>query len=359
MSAPVVTTFERVSELPLTIEELLARRPRARRQPRVHARHDDVPPARRRRGGPGRGRHLRPRRAARAAGPRPVAPARRRVDVRGVRRATSASSTSSPPARPTCPPSCSTAAGRSRAPALDLALRQAGRSLGDVLGREHRPVSFVVSLRLGNPPSFEPVGQRLEVYPWLRFKLDGTPDWPGELIEQLVETGAIASIDFKGAYKGTAVDVETDPALLPPHRRGAARRLARGPRPDRPRGRRRARAPPRPHHLGRADPLGRRHRGARLPAQDGQRQAVALRLGRGAVRRLRLLRGQGHRDVRRRPDRARRRAAGRSRCLASLFHPDGVNDIAPSGYDWAEFLRDLEPSPLDPRPEPTGMRRRT
>ena len=41
--------------------------------------------------------------------------------------------------------------------ALDLALRQAGRSLGDVVGREHRPVSFVVSLRLGNPPSFEPV----------------------------------------------------------------------------------------------------------------------------------------------------------------------------------------------------------
>jgi hypothetical protein len=45
--------------------------------------------------------------------------------------------------------------------------------------------------------------------------------------------------------------------------------------------------------------------------------------------------------------------------LASLFHPDGVNDIAPSGYDWIEFPRDLEPSPLDPRPEPTGMRRRT
>jgi len=96
---------------------------------------------------------------------------------------------------------------------LDLALRQAGRSLGDVVGREHRPVSFVVSLRLGNPPSFEPVRQRLEVYPWLQFKLDGTPDWPGELVEQLVETGAIASIDFKGAYKGTAVDVDTDPAL--------------------------------------------------------------------------------------------------------------------------------------------------
>ena len=45
--------------------------------------------------------------------------------------------------------------------------------------------------------------------------------------------------------------------------------------------------------------------------------------------------------------------------LAALFHPDGVNDIAPSGYDWAEFPTGLPPSPLDPDPEPTGMRRRT
>jgi len=46
---------------------------------------------------------------------------------------------------------------------------------------------------------------------------------------------------------------------------------------------------------------------------------------------------------------------GQIQILASLFHPDGVNDIAPSGYDWIEFRRDLEPSPLDPKPEPTGM----
>ena len=46
-----------------------------------------------------------------------------------------------------------------------------------MLGREARPIHFVVSLRLGAPPSFEPVARRLEVYPWLRFKLDGTPDW--------------------------------------------------------------------------------------------------------------------------------------------------------------------------------------
>ncbi|MEA2367166.1 MAG: hypothetical protein QOI32_2678, partial [Thermoleophilaceae bacterium] len=49
--------------------------------------------------------------------------------------------------------------------ALDLALTQAGRSLADVLEREPQPISFVVSMRLGSPPSFEPVARRLEVYP--------------------------------------------------------------------------------------------------------------------------------------------------------------------------------------------------
>ena len=37
--------------------------------------------------------------------------------------------------------------------ALDLALAQAGRSLADVLEREPRPLNFVVSMRLGSWPS--------------------------------------------------------------------------------------------------------------------------------------------------------------------------------------------------------------
>src|SRR4051795_1644715 len=56
--------------------------------------------------------------------------------------------------------------------ALDLALRQAGESLASRLGRETRPVTFVVSLRLGDPPTMDPVRRRLESYPSLRFKLD-------------------------------------------------------------------------------------------------------------------------------------------------------------------------------------------
>jgi hypothetical protein len=45
--------------------------------------------------------------------------------------------------------------------ALDLALRQAGRALHDVLGLEPQPVRFVNSLGLGKEPSIEPVRRRL------------------------------------------------------------------------------------------------------------------------------------------------------------------------------------------------------
>src|SRR5205823_1392527 len=54
--------------------------------------------------------------------------------------------------------------------ALDLALRQAGRALHELLGRRLRPVRFVVSSRLGEPPTVVPVTGRLKRYPELRFK---------------------------------------------------------------------------------------------------------------------------------------------------------------------------------------------
>ena len=96
--------------------------------------------------------------------------------------------------------------------ALDLALRQAA-ARSPTAGHEPRPVTFVVSLRLGKPASLEPVAGRLTRYPTLRFKLDPTSDWTDELIAQLVETGAVDSVDFKGHYVGTVVDQEPDPDL--------------------------------------------------------------------------------------------------------------------------------------------------
>src|SRR5918998_491450 len=79
--------------------------------------------------------------------------------------------------------------------ALDLALRQAGRSLDEHLGREMKPLTYVVSMRLGSfgddtPETSERMLRVLERYPGTRFKLDP-----------------------KGQYKGTPVDVDTDPEL--------------------------------------------------------------------------------------------------------------------------------------------------
>src|SRR5438874_12112239 len=55
--------------------------------------------------------------------------------------------------------------------ALDLALRQAGQPLHVVLGREPRPVTFVVSLRLGEPPTLDPIERRLARYPALALQV--------------------------------------------------------------------------------------------------------------------------------------------------------------------------------------------
>jgi L-alanine-DL-glutamate epimerase-like enolase superfamily enzyme len=97
--------------------------------------------------------------------------------------------------------------------ALDLALRQAGQPLHAALGREPSPVTFVVSLRLGEPPSLEPISSRLERYRGLRFKLDPTSSWDPDLIAALVATGAVDSVDFKSLYHGTVVDQAPDPVL--------------------------------------------------------------------------------------------------------------------------------------------------
>jgi hypothetical protein len=97
--------------------------------------------------------------------------------------------------------------------ALDLALTQAGRPLHQALEHAVEPLTFVVSLRLGEPPTLEPVQRRLDRYPSLRFKLDPTSSWTPELIASLVQTGAVDSVDFKSLYRGTVVDQPPDPVL--------------------------------------------------------------------------------------------------------------------------------------------------
>jgi hypothetical protein len=77
--------------------------------------------------------------------------------------------------------------------ALDLALRQSGLSLGDAVARELRPLRFVVSTRTANVPGWA------ALYPGLHFKLDPDRDWTDEVIATLRN---VETIDFKGIYRG-------------------------------------------------------------------------------------------------------------------------------------------------------------
>jgi hypothetical protein len=243
--------------------------------------------------------------------------------------------------------------------ALDLALRQAGRALPEVLGRAPGHVSFVVSLRLGAPPSVDPVERRLARYPGARFKLDATPDWDDALLERLAATGSVASIDFKGAYKGTPVDVPTDAGMY--------ERVARafpdawledpdlGP-PD-------AAAVLAPHRarITWDAPI---HSVADVEALPFAPRTLNSKPSRfGALRTLLDfydhceaegigLYGGGQAEL--------GVGRGQIQCLASLFHPDSPNDIAPSGWDWQDFpATGLPTSPLDPAFDATGFRRQS
>jgi hypothetical protein len=77
--------------------------------------------------------------------------------------------------------------------ALDLALRQAGLSLGEAIGREPKELRFVVSTRTANVRGW------LDLYPELRFKLDPDRDWTDEVIAGLDH---VDTVDFKGIYRG-------------------------------------------------------------------------------------------------------------------------------------------------------------
>ena len=84
------------------------------------------------------------------------------------------------------------------AAALDLALRQAELPLADAVGREPRPVRYVVSQnKLAEWRAF---------YPDLRFKLDASDSWTDEVVAELAATGTVDVVDLKGLYEGEWVD---------------------------------------------------------------------------------------------------------------------------------------------------------
>ncbi len=242
--------------------------------------------------------------------------------------------------------------------ALDLALRQAGTGVAEALGREARPVNFVASMRLsageGEPSSIETLRRKLDPYPTLRFKLDPTNDWTDELIAALVATGAVDSLDLKGFYKGTPVDVETDPELY-------AKLIEAFPDawfedPD-------VTEETKPI----LDPVSERvtwdapiHSIADIEDRPWTPKMVNIKPSRvGGLRDLcetydycdehgigAYGGGQWELGVGR----------GQIQVLASLFHPDTPNDTAPRGYNEADPEPGLPTSPMEPALSPTGFR---
>ncbi len=265
-----------------------------------------------------------------------------------------------PPERPDASPDYRRWAYESAA--LDLALRQAGTNLAAALGRDPEPLNFVNSMRLaGFDPSekssIEPVLKRLEVYPSLRFKLDPFNDWDDELIAALVATGAVDSLDLKGFYKGTPVDVITDPVLY-------AKLIEAFPEawledPD-------VTAETRPI----LDPVSERvtwdapiHSIADIEAMPwSPPRTVNVKPSRfGPVSNLfaaydyceeRGIGAYGGGQSELGPGR------GQIQYLAAIFHPDTPNDVAPSAYnDPVQATKPgLPSSPLEPAIEPLGFR---
>jgi hypothetical protein len=238
--------------------------------------------------------------------------------------------------------------------ALDLALRQAGTSFAEALEREPQPVTFVMSSRLGDPPSADIARRWLELYPTLRFKLDPTKTWDDALVADLAGTGAVDTLDLKGAYHGTAVDNPPDPVLY--------RRVAEGfpgawiedpgltPETDA------VLEPYRDrvtwdaviHSVEDVEALPFPPRCLNCkPSRFGSIQELFRFYDYCAELGIRLY-GGGQFELG--PGR------GHIQYLASLIHPDTPNDVAPGGYNSPDPRPGLPPSPLEPAAAPTGFR---
>ncbi len=227
--------------------------------------------------------------------------------------------------------------------ALDLALRQAGLSLGEAVGRTPQPLRFVVSTRVANVPRW------LALYPELRFKLDPGSDWTDGIVASLAATGRVDTVDFKGIYRGefgAPPDPELyrrvvaafpgawleDPALTPK----TSAILA--------------------EHRERITWDAGIHEWTDVEALPFEPRALNCKPSRfGSVKRLFdfydacgeqgiALYGGGQYELG--PGRAQ------IQLLAALFHPDAPNDVAPDGFNVTEPVSGLPSSPLRIEPAP-------
>jgi hypothetical protein len=242
--------------------------------------------------------------------------------------------------------------------ALDLALRQSGRSLADALGRRPAPVHFVVSMRLAPFGSTVETADRLHAllarYPGTRFKLDPTNTWTRELVAELAATEAVDTLDLKGFYRGTPVDVETDPELYRMVVDGFPSAWIEDPdvTPET--------EPILAPHADRITWDAPIHSARDVEERPWRPQMINIKPSRiGSLRALFELyelcertgiRAYGGGQTELGPGR------GQIQYLASLFHPNAPNDTAPSGYNEPRVPDGLARSPLEPRICAAGFR---
>ena len=238
--------------------------------------------------------------------------------------------------------------------ALDLALRQAGVPLHAVLGRSPAPVRFVVSLNLGPAPSCASLLSRRAACPQVRFKLDATSEWGDDLLECLAASGCVEAVDFKGVYQGTLSAARTDPELY--------RRVAQAlpevwlEDPDL------------------SDPVARMalndhrervtwdapiHSAADIAAQPWASRTVNIKPSRFGTLRA-LFDAYDHCaahgiDVYAGGQYELGPGRGQAQYLASLFHPDAPNDLAPAGFDDPIPPADVPCPPMRVTPAPAGF----
>jgi hypothetical protein len=229
--------------------------------------------------------------------------------------------------------------------ALDLALRQSGLSLAEALDRAPAPVRFVVSRRLLTPPTMSPLAAILAVHPGTRFKLDPTTDWTDEIVADLAALDAVDVLDLKAAYRGTAVDQPPDPALYRRVANAFPHALIEDPDLESPG----TVEVLRPHHR-RISWDAVIHAVSDIEGLPFPPKALNIKPSRfGSVSELFAaydycdassitMYGGGQFEL--------SSGRGQIQYLASLFHPNGPNDVAPLGYDDAEPSSDLPASPL-------------
>jgi hypothetical protein len=238
--------------------------------------------------------------------------------------------------------------------ALDLALRQNGLSLEGALGRRARPVNFVASVRIGDPPNLRALTRWLHQNPDLRFKLDPTPSWDDDVVTELAVLGRVDVIDLKGAYRNLTVAMAPEADLY--------RRVIEG-LPDAwiedpafvldtelllEQHRERITWDEPIHSVADIEALPWRPRMLNVkPARFGSVRALMDAYDHCAQRSIGIYGGgmfeQG-------PGR------GQLQYLASLFHPDTPNDIAPPEYNLQAVSPSLPRAPLAPEPHPSGFR---